>query len=88
MSPLPGVSYQVQTFVVYDGASAGSGVTFLHPNTTTLVDVVLNRVEAATLLELKDGDLNPFTEGRAAGLREPAGLEPTGRARLLEEELP
>jgi hypothetical protein len=48
------VKYQSADFVVFDGAQAGlNDITFFFPNTTTLVDIVLNRKESDGLLNVK-----------------------------------
>ena len=53
-SALADVKYQSADFVVFDGAQAAlDEVTFFFPNTTTLVDIVLNRKESDGLLNVK-----------------------------------
>ena len=52
-SSLPDVNYRKADFVVFDGARAAlGGITFFFPNTTTLVDIVLDRVESDKLLNV------------------------------------
>ena len=79
VSPLPDVVYLPKRAVVYDGDDDET-TTFLCPNTTTLVDVVLTRGETDRLLQLKNGDLMAI----------PKQLTParpsTGRAKLVEDE--
>ncbi len=53
-SSLADVKYQNADFVVFDGAQAGlNEISFFFPNTTTLVDIVLNRQESDGLLNVK-----------------------------------
>lgn len=60
-SPLPNISYKTGTFVVYDGTKKdGEGTSFLYPNTTTLVDLILNRQQTDKLINLKDHNLKPL----------------------------
>lgn len=67
--------------VVYDGAAAadGSEPTFLYPNTTTLVEIVLNRIETDKVLHLLNHDL-------VKPVLPPAipATTPSGRAALLD----
>jgi pimeloyl-ACP methyl ester carboxylesterase len=78
-APVPNVWYEKGHFVVYDGSggeSENDGTpSFLYPNTTTLVDVVLNRRQSAKLLHLVDNELKPIPEPRRLQRRE----KPTGR---------
>jgi hypothetical protein len=58
--PVPNVSYQSGKFIAYDGtgkAGDNSNPLFLYPNTTTLVDLVLNRAQTDKLINLKDYNL-------------------------------
>ena len=56
-TPLPDVKYIKAQFVVFDGATAGANRTsFLFPNTTTLVDIVLDRTQKDQLLNVKTGE--------------------------------
>ena len=51
--PLPNISYVEEDFVVFDGATVKQERTsFFFPNTTTLVDIVLNRVQSDKLLSV------------------------------------
>lgn len=53
-TPLPDVKYIEANFVVFDGAKAGAnGASFLLPNTTTLVDIVLDRTQKDKLLNVR-----------------------------------
>jgi len=56
-SPLPDVEYKKEdNFVVFDGAKAANGaVSFFFPNTTTLVEIILDRRESDGLLKVKPG---------------------------------
>ncbi len=56
-TPFPDVEYIEATFVVFDGADGESNdISFLFPNTTTLVDIVLDRTQKDKLLNVKTGD--------------------------------
>jgi hypothetical protein len=80
VSSLPDVVYERKSVVVYDGDDDAT-TSFLFPNTTTLVDVVLTRGETDRLLQLKDADLKGLAAKRTHA------LEPlTGRAKLVAEE--
>ena len=80
-SPNPQVKFLPGYAVVYDGAAAAGGKepTFLYPNTTTLVEIVLNRVETDKVLHLLTHDLEKPTLPPAI-----PSTTPTGRAALLE----
>jgi hypothetical protein len=52
--------------------------TLLFPNTTTMVDVILNRMQTDNLLVVKDAQLIVVSQ---VAVREAA--EPTGRATLV-----
>lgn len=82
-STLPDVRYEVSRFVAYDPQIAYSDAEpmLLEPNTTTLVDVILNRRQTDRLLVIKDCELVivKAVEPTVAG---PA----TGRAELVLEE--
>ena len=83
--PLPNVTYRGGRCVVFDGRRPddGRGKTpaFLYPNTTTLVEIVLNRIQSAKLLHLADQNLKPLVAGDIERrMRKPA--KATGRARL------
>jgi hypothetical protein len=53
------IKYLSQRFEVYD-PDKDYEIYFLHPNTTTLVDIVLNRDQSDRMLQLKDGELLPL----------------------------
>jgi hypothetical protein len=80
-SPNAQVTYLPGYAVVFDGSApvVANQPTFLYPNTTTLVEIVLNRVESDKVLHLLDCDLNkpPLPVARPS-------TSPTGRAALLE----
>lgn len=80
-SPNPQVKYLPGYAIVFDGAGTTSGAepTFLYPNTTTLVEIILNRVESDKVLHLLNHDLikPPLP------IAQPS-TSPTGRAALLQ----
>ena len=82
VSTLPDVHYAVSRFVAFDpkGHREPGEPWLLRPNTTTLVDVVLNRRQADELLVIKDCDL--------AIVKIEAAVAPplTGRAQLVVPE--
>lgn len=82
-SPLPDVRYQLSQFVAFDPKAelAPDEPKLLQPNTTTLVDVVLNRRQADRLLVIKDCTLTVVVEAPAT-----AAARPTGRAELIVPE--
>jgi pimeloyl-ACP methyl ester carboxylesterase len=55
-SRLPDISYKPGYHVIYDGKghTTGSEPTFIYPNTTTLVDIIINRNVSDKLLNVKD----------------------------------
>jgi len=61
VSPCSNVIYRSQRFEVYDPEKTYD-VYFLYPNTTTLVDIVLNREQNERMLEFKDADLRKLEE--------------------------
>lgn len=79
--PNPQVKYLPGYAVVFDGANTASDrePTFLYPNTTTLVEIVLNRIESDKVLHLLNHDLSkpPLPVAQPS-------TSPTGRAALLE----
>jgi hypothetical protein len=79
-STLPDVQYKASRFVAFDPKAdlAPGEPTLLHPNTTTLVDVVLNRRQADRLLVIKDCTLTVVVESAPA-----AREQPSGRAELV-----
>ena len=84
-SSLPDVRYESSQFVAFDPkAELGAGEpNLLHPNTTTLVDVVLNRRQADRLLVLKDFNLTVVVETEVA-----VTTPLTGRAQLIVPDRP
>lgn len=78
--PLPDIEYRKAFHVVYDGADGHNRdehPSFIYPNTTTLVDVVLNRRQSGKLLRVSGHGRRPLPErgrGRA---------QPTGRGQLF-----
>jgi hypothetical protein len=82
-SALPDVRYELSRFVAFDPKipPRDGEPTLLQPNTTTLVDVVLNRRQADRLLVIKDSTLTVVVERP-----EPAAAQPTGRAQLIVPE--
>jgi hypothetical protein len=79
-SHLPDVHYVLSTYDVFDPARPRKPgePTMLCANTTTLVDVILNRRQTDTLLQVRDSGLN--TIGVAAA---PIGPQRTGRAAVI-----
>jgi pimeloyl-ACP methyl ester carboxylesterase len=76
-SGLPDVRYEVSTFVAYDPEAALPIGTpdLLYPNTTTMVDVVLNRIQSDALLVVgvagasgEDAERRNKATGRASAL--------------------
>ncbi len=55
-SPLPGIEFHKSFFVIFDGngEERREEPSFIYPNTTTLVDIVLNRRQSEKLLHLSD----------------------------------
>jgi len=88
VSNLPDVRYVVSTYDAYDPAQplATGEPTLLCENTTTLVDVVLNRIQTDKLLEVKDGGLQSIAIAAAATA--PNAPAPTGRAAVVAREAP
>ncbi len=80
-SPNPQVKFLPGYAVLFDGAVAanGSEPTFLFPNTTTLVEIILNRVETDKVLHLLNHDLEKPVLPPVM-----PSTTPTGRAALLE----
>lgn len=79
-SPLPDVRYERSSYPAFDPRRplGPDEPTLLFPNTTTLVDVVLNRMQTDNLLVVKDSQLVVVSQ---LAVREAA--EPTGRATLV-----
>jgi len=49
-------SYQPGYYIIYDGKSNTDEpeTTFIYPNTTTLVDIIMNRIQTDKLLNVSD----------------------------------
>jgi hypothetical protein len=79
-SPLPDVRYQRSQYVAFDPKAdlAPGEPKLLQPNTTTLVDVILNRRQADRLLVIKDCTLTVVVEEATAAV-----TPLTGRAELV-----
>jgi hypothetical protein len=79
VSACPSVKYGPQRFEVYD-PQKDYEISFLHPNTTTLIDLVLNRQQMQRMLVIRGADLEPL-----ARVAVPAGEAETfgGRAELI-----
>ena len=78
--PLPNIQYEQGEFVVYDGAKPGSNPNFIRPNSTILIDVIMNRRAASKVLAVRQSDaVEPL-----AALDVAAGRERTGRAKLVQ----
>ncbi len=77
------VGYAEGSCVLFDGSAPRQGrrPAFLHPNTTTLIDVVLNRTASDQILHLTDHELNPI----AGTARRAATRNVSGRATFLDE---
>ncbi len=81
-SPLPDVSYRRGEYVAFDGAAPGQGpISFLFPNTTTLVEVVLDREQTSRILEVRGASGAAAKRARVA---KPSAL--TGRAALVDAD--
>lgn len=82
-SPLPDVRYQVSAYDAFNPAAPPrpDEPSLLYPNTTTLVDVVLNRRQTDKLLQIKDRHLASLAVGTAAAV-----VPRTGRAELLRPD--
>lgn len=82
-SNLPDVHYAVSTYEAYDPArppAAGEPM-LLCADTTTLVDVILNRHQTDKLLQVRDSRLNPIAVAAA-----PAQPQRTGRAAVISAD--
>jgi len=55
-SRLPDITYKPGYYIIYDGRNHPDGTepTFIYPNTTTLVDIIMNRNVSDKLLNVKD----------------------------------
>jgi pimeloyl-ACP methyl ester carboxylesterase len=79
VSACPSVKYGPQRFEVYDPEKKYE-ISFLHPNTTTLIDLVLNRQQMERMLVIRGVDAQPV----AAALTAPGETEKFGgRAELI-----
>jgi pimeloyl-ACP methyl ester carboxylesterase len=88
VSPSSSVSYAAQKFEVYDPAKAKDyKVSFLYPNTTTLLDIVLNRRQADRMLVFRNFDLQEMRVMKAAAVEiKPEKQEKfSGRAELIKK---
>lgn len=77
-SPIKEVRYLPGFAVVFDEASDDGGPSFLFENTTTLVEIVLNRVATDQVLHLVDYELDPLKLPPTG-----ASTSTSGRARLI-----
>ena len=59
VSACPSVKYGPQRFEVYDPEKEYK-ISFLHPNTTTLIDLVLNRQQIERMLVIRGADSQPL----------------------------
>jgi hypothetical protein len=82
-SSLPDVNYNTSRFVAFDPkATLTAGEpSLLKPNTTTFVDVILNRRQSDRLLVIRDYDRVIVIEAQ-----EGASDQPTGRAELVMKD--
>lgn len=78
VSAIKEIRYLPAYAVIFDHVSPEEGPTFLYENTTTLVEIVLNRVASDNVLHLLDGELKPLELPASVGT-----TTTTGRARLL-----
>lgn len=85
VSPLPDVKYETSRFVAFDPAvppkPGEPGLLF--PNTTTLVDVILNRMQTDRLLTITDGSAGSAMPAAAAAAAPSPKEARTGRAALV-----
>ena len=79
VSSISNIRYEKSYFIVYDGQNKTEGISFLYPNTTTLVEVVLNRVQSDKLLSVKDSNLKTLSKVRNVRNK------PSGTALLLDD---
>ena len=78
ISPIKEVKYLPAFAVVFDHEAPDDGPTFLFENTTTLVQIILNRVASDQVLQLVNFDLKPLALPPTD-----ASTSSSGRARLL-----
>jgi pimeloyl-ACP methyl ester carboxylesterase len=84
VSALPDVRYMKSTFVVYDPLAPSKGEPdLLYPNTTTLVDVILNRRQTDKLAVIT-GPTGVVVVSAVTATEPPA--EKTGRAALISSD--
>ena len=84
VSALPDVKYMKSTFVAYDPAAPATGdPDLLFPNTTTLVDVILNRTQTDKLAVIT-GPAGTVVVTAVTAPEPPA--EKTGRAALIPDQ--
>jgi hypothetical protein len=77
VSPLPDVRYVTSRFVAYDPAvPVAKQPSLLYPNTTTLINVALNRMQTDRLLSIDP-------PAASVTVAEAADLPLTGRAKLI-----
>jgi hypothetical protein len=85
VSALPDVRYMKSTFVAYDPLAPSKGEPdLLYPNTTTLVDVILNRTQTDRLAVIT-GPTGAVVVVAAVSATEPPPGK-TGRAALIPSE--
>ena len=86
VSPLPDVRYETSRFVAFDPAAPlqPGEPALLTPNTTTLVDVVLNRMQTDRLLTISGG--GPVAERVVPVAAVEAPQARTGRAALIHAD--
>jgi hypothetical protein len=77
------IKYRSQTFEVYDPAKEYD-IYFLYPNTTTLIDIVLNREQNDRMLQFKDAHLKLLAKAKAFETSGEAKVF-GGRAELIRE---
>lgn len=78
ISPIQEIKYLPAFAVVFDDSATGDEPTFLYENTTTLVQIVLNRIATDQVLHLVNFDLQRLTLPPTE-----ASTSTSGRARLL-----
>jgi hypothetical protein len=78
ISPIKEVKYLPAFAIIFDDGAAEGEPTFLYENTTTLVQIILNRVASDQVLHLVNFDLKPL-----ALKPTDASTSSSGRARLL-----
>ncbi|MFN8062329.1 MAG: hypothetical protein U0Q12_24470 [Vicinamibacterales bacterium] len=85
VSKLPDVRYPTRAFIAFDpAADVGPGEPYLlEPNTTTFVDVILDRQETDKLLVIRD-----YRRTVVVSVSAPAPEVTTGRAALVEQAKP